>query len=118
MSAEIFRSTMDNNINTEISRYLVNRRSKGVVYHGQNTMFFSQFANIFQIRNIEVWVGRGLYKNELCIWAYSGFESVVICLVYLRHLDAILQQKIAHKCQRCGIMGVLCDNMVATFNDG
>src|SRR5690606_39286226 len=85
-------------INTIISRYLIDRRGECIVDHGQNTMFLTQLANIFQVRNIEVWVGRCFYKNEFCIGFYSSFESLVVGLVYLRHLYTVLQEKVAHKC--------------------
>src|SRR5690606_27488945 len=90
MPAKVFRSAMDNNVDTEISRYLVDRGGKGIVYHSQNTVLLAQFANIFQIGNIEVGVGGCLNKNKFRIRLYSCLESIVVCLINLCYFYTIL----------------------------
>src|SRR5437763_15667495 len=81
MSAEILCAGVQNEINPEFSRTLIDRRCKCTVNHADEPMLFGNGHAFSQIHNAQSWMGRRFEVQNLSIRSDSaGVLRIVGCI--------------------------------------
>ncbi len=70
MAAQILRAAVDDDIDAEIQRALVERCSKGVVDDGHDSILTAEPCHAPDVDDAQKRIGRRLYDDDFCLGAY------------------------------------------------